>query len=130
MPDSEAKKSSLVDSIKGMMATLLAMGQTRLELISTEIEEEREWLTSMLIWTLVALFSATLAVTLAAFMVVVIFWDSYRLEAISIMIGIFVLAAVIAWRTVCKMNNSKPRIFSSSIAELSKDREQLTTHNE
>lgn len=128
--ENETRKSNLLDSLKGLVETLLAMGQTRLELLSTEIEEEREWLTSMLTWTLIALFSAALAVILAALLVVVIFWDSYRVLAISFMIGIFVLAAAISWRTVSNLNNKKPRIFSASIAELSKDREQLNARHE
>jgi len=81
----------------------------------------------MLIWTLVALFCAALAVVLATLLIVVIFWDSYRLLALSVMIGIFILGAVFAWRTLCNMTRSKPRLFSASLGELGKDREQLAT---
>jgi uncharacterized membrane protein YqjE len=118
-------KGGLLDSVKTLASTLLAIGQTRLELLSNELEEERAWLTSLLVWTLVALFFAALAVVLATLLVVVIFWDTYRVLAISIMIALFVAAAVFSWRVICNMSRSKPRLFSSSLAELSKDREQL-----
>ena len=124
------EKVGLLGSVKNLAATLLAMGQTRLELLSNDLEEERAWLTTMLVWTLIALFSATLAVILATLLIVVVFWDSYRLLALSIMMSIFVLGAVFAWRVVCNMSKSKPRIFSASLAELSKDREQLTAPHE
>ena len=130
IPDIETRQKGLLDSVKGLMSTLLGMAQTRLEILSTEIEEEREWLSSILAWTMVALFCAALAVILGTLLVVVIFWDSYRLQAIGIMMGIFVLAAVFSWRTVSQMKNSKARLFSTSIAELTKDRERLSEYHE
>lgn len=121
------RSGGLLDSVKVLAGTLLAIGQTRLELLSNDLEEERAWLTSMLIWTLIALFCAALAVVLTALLIVVIFWDSYRLLALSLLIVFFVLGAVFAWRTLCNMTRSKPRLFSASLGELSKDREQLAT---
>lgn len=125
--ETQERSGGLLDSVKVLAGTLLAIGQTRLELLSNDLEEERAWLTSMLIWTLIALFCAALAVVLAALLIVVIFWDSYRLLALGILIGFFVLGAVFAWRTLCNMTRSKPRLFSASLGELSKDREQLAT---
>jgi uncharacterized membrane protein YqjE len=125
-----ANKRGLLDSIKTLASTLLAMGQTRLELLSNDIEEERAWLTSMLVWTLIALFCGALAAMLFTLLIVVVFWDTYRLLALSIMIAIFVLGTGIAWRVVFNMSRSKPRIFSASLAELSKDREQLASPQE
>jgi uncharacterized membrane protein YqjE len=129
-PDGESHKGGLMDSAKNLLATLLAMGQTRLEMFSTEIEEQREWLTAMLAWTLIALFSAALAVILTTLLVIVIYWDSHRLLAIGIMIGVFVLATAISWRIVWNMQHAKPKIFSGSISELSKDRELLSQSDE
>ena len=120
-------KGGLTESIKTLAGTLLAMGQTRLELLSVEIEEERIWLTSMLVWTLIALSCAALAVILATLLIVVIFWDTYRLQALGIMIALFFAGAILAWRVLCNMAKRKPRLFSASLKELSKDREQLAS---
>lgn len=125
-----ASKRGLLDSVKTLITTLLAMGQTRLELLSNDLEEERAWLTSMMVWTLIALFCAALAVVLVTLLVVVVFWDTYRLLALSVMIGVFVVGAGFAWRVACNMSRSKPRLFSASLAELSKDREQLAPPRE
>lgn len=119
------RSSGLLESIKNLSATLLAIGQTRLQLLSNDLEEERAWLTSMLAWTLIAFFCASLALILATLLIVIMFWDTYRLTALGIMTGIFMLGAGYAWRVVCNMARSKPRLFSASIAELSKDREHL-----
>lgn len=119
------RSSGLLESIKNLSATLLAIGQTRLQLLSNDLEEERAWLTSMLVWTLIAFLCASLAVILATLLIVIMFWDTYRLTALGTMTGIFMLGAGYAWRVVCNMARSKPRLFSASIAELSKDREHL-----
>lgn len=128
--ENEPRKGGLLDSAKTLLGTLLEMGRTRLDLISTEIEEEREWLTALLLWTLVAFFCTALAVVLFTMLVVIIFWDSYRLLAISVMIVIFMIAAAVAWRAVRNMNKNKPRLFSTTVTELSLDIERLSSPHE
>lgn len=128
--ENSAGKGGLFDSVKNMAVTLIAMVQTRLELLSTELEEEREWLTSMLTWIFIALFCAAVAVLLATFLVVVFFWDTYRLTAIGSMLGIFILVTAFAWRTAYNLIRSKPRLFSTTLSELSKDREQLQSRHD
>lgn len=127
---SPVTKGGLLDSVKTMAVTLIAMVETRLGLLSTELEEEREWLTTMLVWIFIALFCAVLAVVLATLLVVVFFWDTNRLAAIGVMLGIFILGGTFAWRTVCKLTRNKPRLFSATLGELSKDREQLQSRHE
>lgn len=123
-------RTGLLDSVKNFAATLLAIGQTRLELLSTELEEERERLSSMLVWTLITFFCAVLAVVLATLLIVVIFWDTNRLTALGILLGIFILATGLAWRVVYNMSKIKPRLFSATLNEISRDREQLDVRNE
>ena len=48
------------DSVKGLAGTLLAIAHTRLELFSTEIEEQLAWVSSVLVWTFVALSCAAI----------------------------------------------------------------------
>ena len=128
--ESEPRKGGLLDSAKTLLSTLLEMGRTRLDLISTEIEEEREWLTTLLLWTLVAFFCTALAVVLFTMLIVIIFWDSYRLLAIGIMMAIFMVTAAVAWRAVRNMNKNKPRLFSTTVTELSLDIERLSSPHE
>lgn len=130
---SEAQDSSsgqhggLFNSLKTLAATLVAMGHTRLELLSTEMEEEYVRLCSMLLWALAALFFAVLCTMLVTLMVLVVFWDTHRLLASGIMALLFLLGAVLAGRVVLDKTKAKPRLFASSLAELSKDSGRLTT---
>lgn len=124
---SSSQHGGLFNSLKTLAATLVAMGHTRLELLSTEMEEEYVRLISMLLWMLVALFFAALCIMLATLMVVVVFWDTHRLLAAGVMALLFLLGAAMAGRIVLDKVKAKPRLFASSLAELSKDRERLTT---
>lgn len=125
--DSEPEHNGgLFDSVRTMACTLIAIVQTRAELLSTELEEERIRLTSMLFWMLVTLFCAGVGVIFATLLFVLALWDSYRLLAVGIPAALFLLAAAYGWRTLLSMTQAKPRLFSASLAELSKDRDQLT----
>ena len=121
------RRGGLFDSVKVLAGTLLAIAHTRLELLSTEIEEQRGWLSSMLVWTLVALFCASVGVVLATLFVVMALWDTHRLLALGIPAILFLLGAGLAWLIVLSKARAKPRLFAASLGELSKDRKELTS---
>ena len=116
----------MFDSLKVLTATLLAIAHTRLELLSTEVEEQRVWLSSMLIWALVGLFCAGLGVVLATLFFVFALWDTHRLLALGVPAILFLLGAALAWLVVRGKARAKPRLFAASLTELSKDRKELT----
>ncbi len=124
-----SRRGGLFDSLKVLAATLLAIAHTRLELLSTELEEERVRLSSMLVWTLVALFCAGLGVVLATLFVVLALWDTHRLLALGIPAILFLLGAALAWLVVRGKARAKPRLFAASLTELSKDRKELTSRS-
>ena len=119
------RSGGLFNSVKTLLATLLAIAQTRLDILSTKLEEERLRLTSILLWTLVALFCAGVGVIFTTMVFVIALWDNNRLLAVGIPAIIFLLGATTAWLIVLGKVKAKPRLFSASLAELSKDREQL-----
>jgi len=121
------RRGGLFDSVKVLAATLLAIAHTRLELFSTEIEEQRAWVSSMLVWTLVALFCAGVGVVLATLSVVIALWDTHRLLALGIAAILYLLGAALAWLAVLGKARAKPRLFAASLGELSKDRKELTS---
>ena len=121
------RHGGLFDSLKVLGATLLAIAHTRLELLSNDLEEERVWLSSMLVWGLVALFCAGLGVLLATLFVVVALWDTHRLLVLGILAILFLLGAALACRVVLGKARTKPRLFAATIGELSKDHKELTS---
>jgi uncharacterized membrane protein YqjE len=123
------RRGGLFDSLKVLTATLITIAHTRLELLSTELEEERVRLSSMLVWMLVALFCAGLGVVLATLFVVLALWDTHRLLALGIPAILFILGAALAWLVVRGKARAKPRLFAASLTELSRDRKELTSRS-
>lgn len=109
-----------------MTSTLLAIVQTRLELLSNEIEEERLRVRQMMFYAGVALFLLAMATMLLTVFVVVVFWDSYRLQVLGGLTVLFFAGGLYFWHSLRGMANARPKLFSTSLAELSDDIDRLT----
>src|SRR5665647_2703051 len=84
-----SESGGLMESLKRMAGTLLAIFQTRLELLSIEVEEERLNIKQMLLYGSIALLFFGLATILLTAFVVVVFWDSYRLQVLASFIVLY-----------------------------------------
>lgn len=116
----------LFDSLRALAASLVAIAHTRLELLSTDMEENREQLASLMVVMLIALFCLGVGVVLMTILVVVAFWDSNRLLVLGGLAVVFLAGGAVAWGLALHKMRTKPRLFAASLAELSKDRQQLT----
>jgi uncharacterized membrane protein YqjE len=119
----------LLESLTALVATLVAIAHTRLDLLSTDLEEEREHLLSLLVWTLVGLFCLGVGVVLVSILVVVAFWDTHRLLVLGGLTGFFLAVGVGAWAFAAHKAKAKPKLFAASLSELLKDRQQLVSRS-
>ncbi len=117
----------LLASLKTLALTLVGVVQTRLELLSTDVAEERARLTAILISALVALFCLGIGVALLATLIVVVFWETHRILTLTLLTALFLAAGAGLWGLAMHKLRSKPRLFAASISELAKDREQLSS---
>lgn len=117
----------LLDSLSAFAATLAAVVQTRLELLSADLEEDREHWLSLLALALTALFCLGVGVVLATILLVVVFWDTQRLLVLGMLAGLFLSGGIAAWLFARHKIKTKPGIFAASLLELSKDRQQLAS---
>ena len=124
---SPGEGKGLLASLTALAATLVAIAHTRLDLLSSDLEEEREHLLSLLVLSLSALFFLGIGVLLATLLVVVAFWDTYRLPVLAVLTGLFLAAGITAWRIALHKARTKPKLFAASMSELLKDRQQLIT---
>ena len=125
--ESQAAARGLFESLKTLSVSLVGIVHTRLELLSTDIAEEREHLITLLLLLQLALFFLGVGVLLLALLIVVAFWESHRLLALGSLTGLFLLASAgTAWLAMHK-TRTRPRLFAASLAELSKDRQHLTS---
>jgi len=120
-----ARPAGLMDSAKRMLATIVALVSTRLELFTTEIEEEIQRAASILMWALVALFFGSLSVLMVAFTIIIIFWDDHRILAAVLVTASFLLATLIFALLARSRLKAKTRFMAASIEELKRDRESL-----
>ncbi len=117
----------LLESLAALAATLVAIAHTRLDLLSAELEEDRERVLSLLVLTLAALFCLGVGVVLATILIVVAFWDTHRVLALSGLAGFFLAVGMAAWMFAMHKARTKPRLFAASLSELLKDRQQLVS---
>ena len=115
----------LLDSLGNLAASLVAVAQTRLELLSNDLGEGREHLLTLIVLGLAALLSLGVGLVLAVGTLVLVFWDSYRLLALSGFAIVFLIAGGLGWLQVLRRARAAPRIFNASLSELAKDRQQL-----
>ncbi|HVY83416.1 MAG TPA: phage holin family protein [Steroidobacteraceae bacterium] len=124
--DSERpQRPRVLEAARRMLATVLELAHTRLELFTTEIEEEIQRAASILLWGLVAVFFGALTVLFIAVTVLIVFWDRNRVLAASLItVSFLVLTVVFALLARARLR-AKPRFMAASIEELKRDKEAL-----
>ncbi len=128
MPEhAPGQSKGLFESLSILVATLVATAHTRLELLSVDLEEEREHLFSIMLLAIAAMFLLGVGVVLASVLLVVVFWETHRLLVLSLLTTLFLLLGAAVWAYAIHKVRIKPRLFTSSLSELQKDREQLTS---
>ncbi|MGJ7915720.1 phage holin family protein [Massilia sp. LXY-6] len=102
-------------------STLVAMVGTRLELAAVEFQEDARRLLGYLAWSMLAVFLAAGAVMLVALFVILLFWDTYRLQAVAAMAAVLGLGAFLIVSSVRSRLNAQTPLFATTLAELRKD---------
>ncbi len=120
-----SNSKGLIESLRALASTLLTVAHTRLELLSTDIEEDRAQLLSQVCWIVGAMFCLAVGLVLVAILLVVAFWETHRLIALGALAGFFLLLGTVALGFARHQAKSKPKLFFSSLLELLKDRQAL-----
>ena len=115
----------ILQSLRNLAATGIELVQTRLDLLVTEIEEERVRLLQLLFWAAAALFAIFIGVLLLVMLIVVLFWDSHRIAVLAVLAGLFLAVGAAMAAGVRARVRERPRMFSATLAELGKDRDGL-----
>jgi uncharacterized membrane protein YqjE len=115
----------LFDSARKLLASLAGLAHTRLELLSTELQEELARLGVILLATIISLFFTFLGVAFVAVAVMIAVGEEYRL-AVAVLFAVLFLfiAALSAW-WMRRVARTKPRVFDASLTELRKDQDLL-----
>ena len=120
-----AARGGLLNSIKHLAQTLLGAAQTRLEILATEIDEERVRLEQLLLVALAAAFCLAMGIVLCVALVVLYYWDTHRLAAVGTLAAAFLAAGALLGWILRDKAKSRPKPFAATRGELAKDRAML-----
>ena len=117
---------AIVESLSRLAGTFITIVQTRLELITVEVEEESLRFFGYFLFALAAMYCIGMALLLGVLLIVVTFWDTRQLvpALISLMV-FFALFSVTIILGIRKHYRLKPGLLSHTLRELSRDIEQL-----
>lgn len=114
-----------MSSVQGLAATLMAIFQTRLELLATEVEEEKQRLLAVLGWGAVAILMGTVASVFLAGFITVLFWGTHPLLVLGLLTLAFGAVCLWAVRRVQAITASPEGLLAASLAELQADHDAL-----
>jgi len=123
---STSRATGLFASLQQLLATMLGILQTRVEIVATEFEEERERIRELVVFGFVALFFVNLGVVLLTLFTVMLFWETHRLYVLGGFAVLYLGLGLFTATILRRRHRSRPRVFATTLAELSKDRDQLT----
>lgn len=128
MTDTQPPSEGLLQSLKNLAISLIAIVHTRLELLSTDLEEGRERFISLLAMAFISLFSLCFGAVLLTILIVVVFWDTHRLLVLGSLTGMFLIVGMLVGAAVVRRLKTMPRMFEASLTELLKDHQELDQH--
>lgn len=121
----EAPRPGLFDSARRLLARLLALAHTRLELLTTELSLEVQRAVALLLWGFVGLFFGGLTVLMLTLTLVIAFWDDHRLLAAALASVLFLAITVTAGLVVRRRLREHGPLLGASLQELRRDVEAL-----
>lgn len=121
------RESGFFNSIKQLLSTALEIAQVRLELVGTEVEQEKRRLFDGLLWGAIAVLCIGVGLTLFCGFIILLLWDGYRLAAIGVLSVLFIAMGVIFSLHAMKKVRNQSTMFNASLSELKQDQTALRT---
>ena len=118
-------QENLLSSLNGLISTGTSIAQTRLELISTDVQIARGRFISLLVMIVFALFFLFFGLVMLALLIVIYSWESDRMLALSLLTSGFLAIGLILSLVVLRSLRTMPKLFEATIAEFAKDRVEL-----
>jgi uncharacterized membrane protein YqjE len=119
-------QENLLSSIKNLAATGASIAQNRLELLSVDVQIARSKFISLLVMIVCALFFLFFGLVMLSLLIVIYSWESDRMLALGLLTITFITIGLILAILIMRSLRTMPKLFEASIAELAKDREELS----
>ncbi|MBL8405587.1 MAG: phage holin family protein [Dechloromonas sp.] len=125
----EEGREGLFASLKNLVATLLAIGKTRAELLVTELEEEKFRLISLWARAIGAAFLLALGVVMLVCCIALAFWEQ-RVVVFGVFAALFVAGGLLLVRSLQRQASQPSKMFKASLSELEADMAQLRRYRD
>ena len=119
-------QENLISSLKNLVSTGASIAQTRLELISTDVQIARSKFISLLVMIVFVLFFLFFGLVMLALLIVIYSWETNRILALTLLTSGFLAAGMILAAIILQSLRAMPKLFEATISELQKDREELS----
>ncbi len=117
--------AGLLVSLRRLLSTALEIAQVRLELLSLELEQEKQRVVAGLLWAALAVLLLGVGIVLLVGLLLMLLWDGYRLPALALLSLLFLGAGVLLLQRAHARLSSPAGLAVASLAELARDREAL-----
>jgi len=115
----------LSESLHGIVDAGLQTVQTRLELLAIELQEEKLRLAGLALNAVLAGLLLGFGLMFLLVFLTVLFWEEHRLLALGISTAICLIGGLLAASKAAHAFRSGTKLFSASLAELTRDRAAL-----
>lgn len=112
----------ILASLRQLLATLLETLQVRLALLGTELEQEKRRIFSALVLAALGLVCLALGLVMLSVLALLVFWDSYRLQAAGALAVLFAGGGAYLLVRAKRKLSAPTGLFAHSLSELQRDR--------
>jgi len=112
-------------ALKRVIASLLGMTQTRLELAGVELTQARQSAVKTVLWSLLTALALSFASLFVCALVIALAWDSYRYITIAGCAAFYVVLAVYFYVQLKDTLAAQPPLFEATMAELGRDKQAI-----
>lgn len=119
--------AGLLATLQRLLATFIDILHVRIELLTTELEEELERIHQVAIYGLASLLFLGLGLIVASALLVIILWEPYRLYVLSGLTILYLGISVASAMVVRHKLKTRPHLLSATLSELGKDRDRLAS---
>ncbi len=121
----ETPQRGLFASLRSLLASLVETLQVRVQLLAAELEEEKSRLLRLLAFGAAAFFLLGAGTVFLAIFLTVAYWEEHRLLTLGLMTLFFLGGGFAALLGAARAARAKSQLFAGSIAELTRDRDEL-----
>ncbi|MDU0810969.1 MAG: phage holin family protein [Burkholderia sp.] len=116
-----------IQILNSLFKTIVKLFRARFQLISIEIAEEKKRLIFIISLGLIIVLSAIMALISLTALVEIIFWNTYRIQALAVLCALYTLISVACIIKIWINLRDSPNMFQSTLNEFEKDCELFYT---